>query len=54
MSRIAMCSVALLFLFCTSAFAQVTAFVDGRIIDGAGGVIDRGTIVVRDGLIGYG
>ena len=46
-----MCSVALLLLFCTSAFAQVTAFVDGRIIDGAGGVIDRGTVVIRDGVI---
>jgi imidazolonepropionase-like amidohydrolase len=31
--------------------AQVTAFVDGRIIDGSGKVIERGTVVVRDGLI---
>jgi imidazolonepropionase-like amidohydrolase len=31
--------------------AQVTAFVGGRIIDGTGKVIDRGTVVVRDGRI---
>jgi imidazolonepropionase-like amidohydrolase len=31
--------------------AQTTAFVGARIIDGRGGVIDRGTIVVRDGKI---
>lgn len=41
-----------LILFCGNiAFAQVTAFVDGRIVDGAGKVIERGTVVVRDGLI---
>jgi imidazolonepropionase-like amidohydrolase len=34
-----------------SAAAQTTAFVGARIIDGRGGVIDRGTIVVRDGKI---
>jgi len=33
------------------ADAQVTAFVDGRVIDGAGHVIERGTVVVRDGVI---
>ena len=33
------------------AEAQVTAFVDGRVIDGAGHVIERGTVVVRDGVI---
>ncbi|MGD9906710.1 MAG: amidohydrolase family protein, partial [Vicinamibacterales bacterium] len=37
--------------FCTPAAAQVTAFVDGRIIDGTGRVIERGTVVVRDGRI---
>jgi imidazolonepropionase-like amidohydrolase len=34
-----------------AALAQTTAFVDARIIDGRGGVIDRGTIIVRDGKI---
>jgi len=33
------------------AEAQVTAFVDGRIIDGTGKVIERGTVIVRDGRI---
>jgi imidazolonepropionase-like amidohydrolase len=33
------------------ASAQVTAFVGGRIIDGTGSVIERGTVVVRDGRI---
>lgn len=33
------------------ATAQVTAFVGGRIIDGTGQVIERGTLVVRDGRI---
>ena len=31
--------------------AQTTAFVGGRILDGRGKVIERGTIVVRDGKI---
>ena len=31
--------------------AQTTAFVGGRIIDGTGQVIERGTVVVRDGRI---
>jgi imidazolonepropionase-like amidohydrolase len=31
--------------------AQTTAFVGARVIDGRGAVIDRGTIVVRDGKI---
>ena len=49
MSRLA---AATLFLVCASpAAAQVTAFVDGRIIDGTGQVIERGTVVVRDGVI---
>lgn len=33
------------------AEAQITAFVDGRVIDGAGKVIERGTVLVRDGMI---
>ncbi len=33
------------------ARAQTSALVGARIIDGVGGVIDRGTIVVRDGKI---
>ena len=33
------------------ASAQVTALVGGRIIDGRGGVIERGTVVMRDGKI---
>ena len=44
-------SVGLLLLFCTCASAQVTAFVDGRIIDGTGKVFERGTVIVRDGVI---
>jgi imidazolonepropionase-like amidohydrolase len=34
-----------------TASAQVTAFTGARILDGTGRVIDRGTIVVRDGRI---
>jgi imidazolonepropionase-like amidohydrolase len=34
-----------------AASAQVTAFVGGRIIDGTGKLIERGTVVVRDGRI---
>jgi imidazolonepropionase-like amidohydrolase len=33
------------------AQAQVTAFVGGRVIDGTGQVIERGTVVVREGRI---
>ena len=33
------------------ALAQTTAFVGARVIDGKGGVIERGTVVVRDGKI---
>ena len=33
------------------ADAQITAFVDGRVIDGTGKVLERGTVVVRDGRI---
>ena len=46
-----MISATLLFVFSAAASAQVTAFVDGRIIDGTGKVIERGTVVVRDGVI---
>lgn len=46
-----MSSAALLFLTSAAASAQVTAFIDGRVIDGTGQVIERGTVVVRDGLI---
>ncbi len=46
-----MVSAAVLFAFCSTAQAQVTAFVDGRIIDGTGTVIERGTVVVRDGVV---
>ena len=55
MSSFATTAVASLVAFCTTfaatADAQVTAFVDGRIIDGTGSVIERGIVVVRDGLI---
>jgi len=33
------------------AEAQITAFVGGRVIDGTGQVIERGTVIVRDGRI---
>lgn len=42
---------AALFLTSLPARAQVTAFVDGRVIDGTGRVMEHGTVVVRDGLI---
>jgi imidazolonepropionase-like amidohydrolase len=35
----------------STADAQTTAFVGGRIIDGTGRTIDAGTVVVRDGVI---
>ena len=38
-------------LTASSASAQVTAFVGGRIIDGTGKVIENGTVIVRDGRI---
>jgi imidazolonepropionase-like amidohydrolase len=44
-------SAILLSLSAATASAQTTAFVGGRIIDGTGRVIERGTIVVRDGRI---
>jgi imidazolonepropionase-like amidohydrolase len=33
------------------ALAQTTALIGARVIDGRGGVIDRGTVIVRDGKI---
>lgn len=33
------------------AWAQPTAFVNGRVLDGAGGVIERGTVVIENGRI---
>lgn len=41
----------LLALGSAPAAAQVTAFVGGRVIDGAGRAIESGAIVVRDGVI---
>jgi imidazolonepropionase-like amidohydrolase len=38
-------------LAAASAEAQTTAFVDGRIIDGTGKVIERGTVLVTNGMI---
>lgn len=51
MARTAIALAALALGFCTTASAQVTAFVGGRVIDGTGRVIDTGTVVVRDGVI---
>ena len=41
----------LLLSLAATAAAQTTALVGARIIDGRGGVIERGTIVIRDGKI---
>jgi imidazolonepropionase-like amidohydrolase len=41
----------LLTLLSVPALAQTTALVGARVIDGRGGVIDRGTVIVRDGKI---
>ncbi|MGE3276334.1 MAG: amidohydrolase family protein [Vicinamibacterales bacterium] len=41
----------LLLLACVPATAQTTAFVGARVIDGTGNVLERATIVVRDGRI---
>ncbi len=51
MARTAITLTALILFGGNIAFAQVTAFVDGRIVDGAGKVVERATVVVRDGLI---
>ena len=41
----------LMLSFVPTVTAQTTALVGARVIDGRGGVIERGTIVVRDGKI---
>lgn len=51
MTRTAIALSGSLLLASLPAAAQVTAFVDGRVIDGGGKVIERGTVVVRDGVI---
>lgn len=51
MARTAILVGALIVTFSTSAAAQVTAFVGGRVIDGTGRVIESATVVVRDGTI---
>lgn len=51
MARIALALVTALFAFYVPATAQVIAFSGGRVIDGTGKVIERGTVVVRDGVI---
>lgn len=54
MLRVVTGSIALLFALAavpSPAAAQTTAFVGARIIDGRGAVIERGTIIVRDGKI---
>ena len=38
-------------LLALPAFSQTTALVGARVIDGTGQVIDRGTVIVRDGKI---
>lgn len=51
MARTAIVLLGLMLGTAAAASAQVTAFVDGRIIDGTGTTIERGTVIVRDGLI---
>jgi imidazolonepropionase-like amidohydrolase len=51
MARTALVATLLALGLTAHADAQVTAFVDGRVIDGTGKVIERGTVVVRDGRI---
>ncbi len=50
-TRTALALAVSLFLSSLPAQAQVTAFVDGRVIDGTGRTIERGTVVVRAGVI---
>ena len=50
MKTIALIATAIVALAATAA-AQTVAFVGARVIDGRGGVIERGTIIVRDGKI---
>ena len=49
--RIFVCGVMAWLAMSPAAQAQVTAFVGGRIVDGTGKVIERGTVVIRDGRI---
>ena len=49
MARTALVAALLALGLTARADAQVTAFVDGRVIDGTGKVIERGTVIVRDG-----
>jgi imidazolonepropionase-like amidohydrolase len=51
MARTAIVATLLALGLTARAHAQVTAFVDGRVIDGTGKVIERGTVVVRDDRI---
>ncbi len=51
MARTAIAFWAVLLFASVPAAAQITAFVDGRVIDGAGKVIEHGTVVVRGGVI---
>jgi imidazolonepropionase-like amidohydrolase len=51
MARTALAVALLAFGLSARADAQVTAFVDGRVIDGTGRVTERATVVVRDGRI---
>src|SRR5690606_25643659 len=48
-SRLAVAAAALLLV--AGAHAQDLVITNARIVDGAGGVIERGTVVVRDGRI---
>jgi len=50
-TRILVCGVMAWLAMSPAASAQVTALVGGRIVDGAGKVIERGTVVIRDGRI---
>ena len=49
--RVSVLAAVVLLVSSATAHAQVTAFVDGRVIDGTGKMIERGTVVVRDGAI---
>jgi imidazolonepropionase-like amidohydrolase len=51
LNRCAVAALAAVICGAAPALAQTTAFVGARIIDGRGNVIERGTIVVRDGKI---
>lgn len=46
-----LCAAALVLAAATSAAAQTTAFVGGRVIDGTGRVIDNGTVVISGAKI---